>query len=331
MPRPDTPQFNRDIEFTAEKLPFQGKRVWIPGGTNGTGLVIAHELFRLGADEVVIGGRNPDKLAATIKLLDEHRKSPNQTIITMPGDLGNLDQLRHNMTTLINEGHVPNVIVAAAAGGIDVLQRPLLKELALLRKRETTIEESREKLAAIVRNPQNLETSRRINFESYKTMLEMLRPVLPEGSMIIVLPSTLSAKRREIPQGNNIFYELVMEGKGELEDWVDEQTQEWASEGKYFVKLASHILPESLIGELIDQRMVPLLPKEHQEQFRAWYTSLYTTVDVAKQVIRSDPKTWPRYPLEKYIIGSGIPGEKRDQVLDELPISHPIFKTHLPL
>ena len=70
---------------------MQGKRVMVTGATDGIGKETARALARLGA-QVIVVGRNPGKIAATVKELQTESRAQ---IDRLQADFASLDQVRN--------------------------------------------------------------------------------------------------------------------------------------------------------------------------------------------------------------------------------------------
>ncbi|MFA6245448.1 MAG: SDR family NAD(P)-dependent oxidoreductase [Mucilaginibacter sp.] len=73
---------------------FEEKKILITGGSSGIGKAIIAELYRLGARNFAVVGRDPEKL----KKLGT--RFPEATFLYLEGDVADLEQIRHFTTTL---------------------------------------------------------------------------------------------------------------------------------------------------------------------------------------------------------------------------------------
>ena len=82
---------------------LQGKRVLVFGGTSGIGFGVVEGALAYGAN-VIISGSNPEKLKKTVQRLKQsYPDAEDGTIVTIPCDLSQPEQLEPHLAELFNE------------------------------------------------------------------------------------------------------------------------------------------------------------------------------------------------------------------------------------
>ena len=314
-----------------EKLPYAGKRALVLGGTSGIGRAFAEVLVAGGADSVHIGSRSEESVGKTITELRPMRASAEQAISSFAVDLADHYAVRKKASTLIGAEAI-NLIVMGPARGADLIADTLQEGLTPIRQAKTQEEKDilrgalREKLRVEVADPEKIAAAKRLNVDGYEALFGRMIMYMPEGSIVVNIPSTKSAKRK----GKDVFYELVENSKGEEQDIMDEAAERMAEIGIYTVNIIPHIVTDTQTGRLIRVMIRSVIAdKKEQEQIMSWGVATADVAEGFKMVLETDPKTWDTHPLNMYIIGSGDPENPGAQYLADLPDDHPAVNASL--
>lgn len=271
-----------------------GRTILVTGGTSGTGLAVAKEAQRLGA-EVLIGSRSADSYAEAAAKVGSERVRP---FLADIGDAASLDGAVDGLA-----GARLTDVVHCAAGGLEPLLRPLLRATAALRRtepgpeRDAAIARHRDELERFVHD--NSATAFAVNDAGPRHLLERISPALPDGARIIAFSSLWSegVRRGHCPA----FYWSVAESKTRFEEWLDDKAALWSPRISAAV-LVGHLISDTSMGKLIDRNLLPLMAPEDVPPFRAGYV---TSKEAAEATIEAltmplEPGALRRY----YLVGS---------------------------
>lgn len=95
---------------------FEGKRVYITGGSSGIGLETARQLSALGA-HIVLCARDPGKLEQARLEVEKCRRSPLQRIVTVPVDVSCEPDVQRDMGRAVQESGAPDILIHSAGRG----------------------------------------------------------------------------------------------------------------------------------------------------------------------------------------------------------------------
>jgi 3-dehydrosphinganine reductase len=96
---------------------FDGKRVFIPGGSTGIGLAAARRFAARGAD-VAIFARRAEPLAAAAEEIGRQRRRSSQHVVWRPLDVTNAEQVQSVFAAVVAELGAPDVLVNCAGRAI---------------------------------------------------------------------------------------------------------------------------------------------------------------------------------------------------------------------
>ena len=92
---------------------FEGKCVYITGGSSGIGLALANRLALLGA-HVLIFARKPDKLREALAEIQNVRRSISQICEAISLDVVNLDEVSKTMRKAVSNFGPPDILISNA-------------------------------------------------------------------------------------------------------------------------------------------------------------------------------------------------------------------------
>jgi 3-dehydrosphinganine reductase len=92
---------------------YQGKTVYITGGSSGIGLAAAKQFAGAGAN-VVIFSRSQTKLDAALSLIEAARAAAGQKVLAVQLDVGNHTEVDAKMAATVRSFGVPDVLVNCA-------------------------------------------------------------------------------------------------------------------------------------------------------------------------------------------------------------------------
>ena len=275
-------------------MKLAGRTILVTGGTSGTGLAVAKEAHRLGA-EVLIGSRSADSYAEAAAMVGSQRVRP---FLADIGDAASLDRAVDGIA-----GARLTDVVHCAAGGLEPLLRPLLRATAALRRtepgpeRDAAIARQRDELERFVHD--NSATAFAVNDAGPRHLLERIAPALPDGARIIAFSSLWSegVRRGHCPA----FYWSVAESKTRFEEWLDEKAREWSPRISAAV-LVGHLISDTSMGKLIDRNLLPLMAPEDVPPFRAGYVTSQEAAEATIEALTMplEPGALRRY----YLVGS---------------------------
>ena len=211
-----------------ENLPFKGRRVFITGGTSGTGLAAAIEIQRLGG-EVIIGTRSREHFEKAAGNLTEGKTYP------FIADLTKENQVREEIMHLATENNLPTDFIHSAAGGMEAFLGGITFNLARLLKikdqkeRQVKIEVLRERVAEEVNKYQSF--AQAINFNGAKALMEEMYSILPEGARLIYYSSPWSSLYNQAK--TPLFYQPIAGTKHMMEEWLSENSKRFTDKGIY--------------------------------------------------------------------------------------------------
>jgi NAD(P)-dependent dehydrogenase (short-subunit alcohol dehydrogenase family) len=286
---------------------MDGRTVLITGGASGAGAATARELHRLGA-EIVIGTRRPERYAEMARELGKCRVHP------FVVDITDQDRARRELDLLITRGVRVTDLVHCAAGGLERIMRRFLRSLIALRRmpeaeRSAAVELLRRDLEGWL-SPE-LDFALRVNFDAPRALTEHVLPTLPPGSSILVYSSLWSTfcGRGRMPA----FYPTVAASKRAFESWLTSNAPSWAERGISVAIVSGHVIRDTHLGELIDEYLVPLLPREQQARARSFFID---SIDMVRAAVgelgRAQREAADGRPRWWYVYGPG-------QIVDNLP------------
>ena len=92
---------------------FDGKIVYVTGGSSGIGLETAKLFSSLGADILIIA-RNREKLEKAAQEISKARKNSSQRVMTVSADAGDDDDVRKKMTAAVSGFGAPDILINSA-------------------------------------------------------------------------------------------------------------------------------------------------------------------------------------------------------------------------
>ena len=92
---------------------FDGKMVYITGGSSGIGLETAKLLSSLGSD-IVLLARNSEKLEAARQITEKAKNNADQRIMTLSVDVGDHHDVEGKMQRAVNEFGAPDILINSA-------------------------------------------------------------------------------------------------------------------------------------------------------------------------------------------------------------------------
>jgi NAD(P)-dependent dehydrogenase (short-subunit alcohol dehydrogenase family) len=96
---------------------FEGKKVYITGGSSGIGLTTAKMLAAEGAD-VLIFSRSQDRLDQAVREIEGERKSERQRLSAMPLDVSRQDEVNRVMAEAVQRFGVPDLLINSAGKAV---------------------------------------------------------------------------------------------------------------------------------------------------------------------------------------------------------------------
>lgn len=95
---------------------YNGRMIYITGGSSGIGLEIARQLASQGAD-LVLFARNPSRLEEARAVVERNRESAAQRIAVMPLDVSDNGMVRKTVGRAVKEFGTPDIIINSAGIG----------------------------------------------------------------------------------------------------------------------------------------------------------------------------------------------------------------------
>lgn len=272
----------------------------ITGGATGVGLETAIDLGKAGA-EVIIGTRSQKHFeAAAVRIgIDE--------VIPFIADLTDFGQIRNAVSRIYQDGKVPTDVVLSAAGGMEPFMEDLMRGLVRLKKCtgeefDLNLESLKERIRGWVAT--SWDYAARVNLAGPRFLIRFLSDFLPYGSRVIFYSSLPSTFVHEVaPPG---FYKNVALSKWVFEQFFESQSSDLIKKGVYPAIVSGHIVAESNVGRITERYLLPLLPEEEREGFRASFITAQDMIQATRMLLGSDPKVWQVYPKRLYVIRPGV-------------------------
>jgi 3-dehydrosphinganine reductase len=100
-----------------KKVDFEGKNVYVVGGSTGIGLSVAKIMADLGAN-LIIFSRKKEKLEAALKVITTHKKGDSQRLTYKQLDVSIYNDVKAAMEASVQEFGTPDVLINCAGRAI---------------------------------------------------------------------------------------------------------------------------------------------------------------------------------------------------------------------
>lgn len=301
-----------------ERRPLAGRKIFVSGGTSGSGLFTAQMIDALGG-ELILGASSVGSENIVPALVTLGRRD----VPVLAANLGDMDQVNSTLDILSRSG-ITDFVHSAAGGMGGFLRRiPLQIEVASRyqgEERDRRLAPVHEIIQAGVE--ESMPGSLDVNFNGPKALFEGVLEMLPEGGMGIDYNSIWGAR----PDGMVVpnFYHVIEGPKFKLHSWIREVAPSYAEKKKYLAVIPGHLIVDTGVGGNLGV-FFKLLSPEERVQAEEGFILKQDMAKATRMVLESDPTKWGSYPEELYVFGPG------GQIAHELPKDSSIYKVKIPL
>lgn len=288
-----------------EKQPFLGRVILVTGATNGIGNYMAHLAHEFGAD-IILGTRSVSSYEKMAEDFGGERVYP------FIADVTKSDQVQGAFDLLVHLNKVPTDVVLCAAGGLEELLDPK-KGVALdtgrLRRfkgeeRNNRIGELKKAFILEVQN--TMEYAEAINYNAQIDLVQKWIQTPSHGPRRLIFESSLwSSIYGDESVTTPEFYRSIASTKHKFEEWLTENAEWLVAKGIYPAILSGNIVLDSNIGQFVNTLLKPLLTEEEQEVLDESYLFRKDMVLENANILLSDPRTWGKYPLRRFLVRRG--------------------------
>ncbi len=294
-----------------ERQPLRGHDILVTGGLTGLGLKAAQTLYGLGAN-LTLSTHTPSHQVHAEGLFDPKRIRIVHMDLTVPKQIDAVVEQMYGITDVIH----------SAAEGMGPAKTTIAKTLMMLRKFPPESDRGRDLIAKMVRRIEEVMLySMAINHDGPTQLLERVQDILPPDGWFVFYSSLPSSVNPEWAK----FYKGVALSKNAFERELIDRAPDLAAQGIYTAIVSGNVLRDSAVGQMINDLVVPLVPKEQQEAMWATFITYADMVRETTQILELDPRNFSidDFPVRRYIVS---PTEVTSALTDD----HPVFQFKIP-